>query len=139
MSSSKCSSCGLVNLSSDHFCRRCQAEININKPKGKPIGPRDAARRSSPFYSLLALTLVGAAGWYIYHGMERSVEQVQANDQKRIANQVKQNPEGLSRTQYDQQRAGQYGNAIQNSPGLSASQSHTNQINQLINRPTANK
>jgi len=138
MSSPKCPSCGLVNQLSDSFCRRCQSEINIRKHRAGVLGPREAARRSSPLLSLLALAVIGGAVYYVYNGMEKSVEQVQVNDAKRTANQAKQDS-GLSRSQYDQQRAGQYGSAIQSSQGLNASQQHTNEINQLINRGTANK
>ncbi len=123
----------MVNHASEAFCRRCHLELNVKRSR-PVVSPKDAAKRSSPIWSLLALTLVGAAVWYIYTGMEKSVAQVQANDAKRVANQAKDPSAGLTRTQYDQQRAGQYGNAIQSSQGLNASQAHTNEINQLMNR-----
>ncbi len=137
MPNSKCPGCGLVNTASDKFCRRCEAEIYVYKGKTRDKGPGDAARRSSPLWTLLIITLIGAGAWYLYKGVERSFGQVQ--DVNGVAQQPKANPAPLSRTQYDQQRAGQYGNAVQGSQGLNASQQHTNEINKLMDHGTANK
>jgi hypothetical protein len=139
MPNSKCSHCGLVNTSSDFECRRCQSALHKNLST-RDKGPRDAARRSSPLWTLLIITVICAGAWYLYKGVEKSFEQVQADDVHRVAQQPKANPaQPLSRTEYDQQRAGQSGNAVQGSQGINASQQHTAEINKLMNRGTANK
>jgi hypothetical protein len=138
MPNSKCSHCGLVNSPSDFECRRCQSALHKNL-SSRDKGPRDAARRSSPLWTLLIITLICAGAWYLYKGIEKSFEQVQADDINRVAQQPKPNNPPLSRTQYDQQRAGQSGNAVQGSQGLNASQQHTGEINKLMKPASANK
>jgi len=81
--------------------------------------------------------VISAAAWYLYKGVEKSFEEVQ--DVNRVAQQPKPNPAPLSRTEYDQQRAGQSGNAVKGSQGINAGQQHTNEINQLMKPGPANK
>ena len=138
MPNSKCSHCGLVNSPSDFECRRCQSQLHKNLST-RDKGPREAARRSSPLWTLLIITVISAGSWYLYIGIEKSFEQVGADDVNRVAQQPKPNNPPLSRTQYDQQGSGQYGNAVQGSQSLNASQQHTNEINKLMNRGSANK
>ena len=53
-----------------------------------------------------------------------SVDEVNAKEAKRVASQPVERPAtpGLSRSQYDQQRSGHYGDAVKNSPSLNAHQ-----------------
>jgi hypothetical protein len=140
MPNSKCRSCGLVNMASDTICRRCQADIVIKPKRSDNRGPRASAGRSTQrLWSLLALVITGAVAWYLYKGVERSYEQVQANEAVRTSAQANQGPAPLGRTQYDQQRAGQYGNAVQSSQGLNSSRQHTDEINKLMGKGPANK
>jgi hypothetical protein len=138
MPNSKCSHCGLVNTPSDFECRRCQYKLHKNLST-RDKGPREAARRSSPLWTLLIITVISAGSWYLYKGVERSFEQVQSDDLNRVAQQPKMTGPPLSRTQYDQQSAGRSGNAVQASQGLNASQQHTGEINKLMNPGSANK
>ena len=129
----KCSQCDLVNLASDPLCRRCGQGLGSVKTGGQvPRGPREAARSSSSLYTLLAVALVAGAVAYFYSGVEKSLNEVNANDANRIAAQPKKQPEGLSRSEFEKQRAGQYGNAIQNSPGLAASQKRLEETQKLM-------
>ncbi len=139
MKVNKCRHCGLVNAAHDTFCRRCDDELGVKGRNGEVLrGPRAAAKSSSWFYTILFLGLVCAAAAYLFTGVEKSYDEIRSNDANRIATEHKDNPTGLSRTQYDQKRAGQYGNAIQNSPGLATSQKHNEEIKQLM-QPAANK
>jgi len=94
-------------------------------------GPRAAAKRFSIWPWLLILA-AGGVGYYLYSGVAASYQNVSAIDNKRVATEQKDAPPGLSRTEYDNRRAGQYGNAVSNSQGLATSQQHTNEINKLM-------
>jgi hypothetical protein len=132
MRSEKCKKCGLVNPVGSSACRRCGAELAAGRVVGgRPRGPRAAAKRFSlwPWIGLLAL---GCVGYYFYSGVEQSYRNVATTDDKRVATERKDAPPGLSRTEYDNRRAGQYGNAVSNSQALATSQQHTNEINKLM-------
>jgi len=81
---------------------------------------------------LLAVTLIGGAVYYVYNGFEKSFNEVKASEAKRLAAQPKQSPMPLSRSESDQQRTDSYKNAVANSPNLSASQKHNDDIKQLM-------
>ena len=134
MNRTKCRYCNLVNLASDAFCRRCGGEIGCSGfANSSARGPREAAKRSSWFYTIIIVMVLVSAGAYLYSGVEKSYEDVKAADANRIATQAKQQPEGLSsRSEADQKRAGQYGTAIQNSSGLSESQKHNEELKGLM-------
>lgn len=135
----KCSHCDLVNLASDPTCRRCGQGLGPVKTGGQAArSPREAARRSSPLYTLLAVALIGGVVAYFYLGVEKSFNDVKANDANRIASQPKRQTDGLSRSELDQKRTGQYGNAIQNSPGLAASQKRLEETQKLMQPPHGN-
>lgn len=132
MRSEKCTKCGLVNPVGADGCLRCGSRLAKMSPRSSgPQSPKEAARKFSlrPWIILLAL---GAIGYYLYSGVERSYENVAATDDKRVATERKDAPPGLTRTEYDNRRAGQYGNAITNSNSLATSQQHTNEINKLM-------
>jgi hypothetical protein len=131
MRSEKCTQCGLVNSVRIAACKRCGSVLGDNSNHTENKGPRAAAKKFSlwPWIGLLA---VGAVGYYLYGGLDRSYQNVAETDDKRVATERKDAPPGLSRTEYDNRRAGQYGNAVANSPGLATSQQHTNEINKLM-------
>ena len=139
MNRTKCGQCGLVNAASDPVCRRCGEEIGRKSTGSRsPRGPREAAKRSSWFYTLLFVALVGGGAYYMLSGVERSYDDIKGNEVNRIAAQPKQ-PEGLSsRSEQDQKRAGKYGTAVQNSQGLSTSQKHNEDIKQLMQPEQSN-
>jgi DNA-directed RNA polymerase subunit RPC12/RpoP len=136
----KCSQCDLVNLTSDEVCRRCGNRVTI-KPRDHYLSrsPREAAKRSSWFYTVVFLLVVAAPLAYFYSGIQRSVNEIQADEIKRLATQPKQPAAGLSRTEYEQKQAGQYKTAIQNSNGLSESQKHTKDVEKLMQPATDQK
>lgn len=132
MRSEKCKKCGLVNSVGSTGCKRCGSDlVGRAHNSRRAAGPRDAAKKFSlwPWILLLA---VGGVAYYLYHGVEQSYQNVATTDDKRVATERKDAPPGLSRTEYDSRRAGQYGSAVANSPGLNTSQQHTNEINKLM-------
>ena len=132
MHSEKCNYCSLVNLASDTVCRRCGHELSVgNRKSNAPRSPREAAKSGSWLYTILFLTLIGGVAYYLFSGVEKSYSDVKASEANRISAQPKQQA-GLSRSEMDKQRAGQYGNAVQNSPGLATSQKHNEEIKQLM-------
>ena len=56
---------------------------------------------------------------------------INANESNRAAANAKDNPNGLSRTEYDRQRAGKYAIAMQNSNNLGEAQRHNQDIENL--------
>lgn len=130
MSSNKCKNCGIVNAVYDRLCRRCGCVLHS---KSRSVSGREGSKVSSFLYTLLALTMLGGAAYYLVNGFEKSFDQVKENELKRLAAQPKVSPAPLtSRTEYDQQRAEPYKNAVANSPDLSASQKHNDQVKQLM-------
>lgn len=130
----KCNKCGLVNLASDHDCRRCGDDLGtrfINS--SQRIGPREAAKSSSWLTTLLFLALIGGAAYYIFSAVERSYENVKTTDEKRLASAP---TDGLStRKEYDQRQQQNYKTAISNSQGLAESQRHNEEVKQMM-QPT---
>jgi hypothetical protein len=75
--------------------------------------------------SLLMIALVLGVVYYFYNGVEGTMEEIDANEAKRLQSQRKQQPApGLSRTEQDRQRSGHYGDAVKNSPSLGAHNQH---------------
>ena len=69
------------------------------------------------------IALVVGVVYYFYNGVQTSMDEIQASEMKRVASQPSpQASPGLSRTQYDQQRTGHYGDAVKNSDSLKAHQ-----------------
>ena len=102
-------------------------------PQMSRQGPREAAKNSTWLYTLLIIALLCGGAYYLLSGVEKSYDDVKANDVKRIAGQPKPPAEGLTnRTEADQKRAGQYKNAIQNSPGLAESQKRLEETQKLM-------
>ena len=126
MSSNKCKHCGIVNAVSDCACRRCGCILETTQRNR-----RQPAARPSFIYLLLAVTLIGGAVYYLYNGFEKSFDEVKAAEAKRLAAQPKPAPQ-LTRSEYDQQQAEPYKNAVANSPGLATSKQHTDDVNKLM-------
>src|SRR5215216_1451364 len=118
MSSTKCKNCGLKNFSHENACKRCGEPFSL-KPKSK--GPRP--RRFS-FSSLMMIALVGGIAYYAYQGVQSSTDDVYVKELKRLEEQKQDKTAGLSRTQYEKQRAGTYGAAVQNSNSIAAHNEH---------------
>jgi hypothetical protein len=119
MNSVKCQSCGLTNFSSEIECRRCGFQFGGSKKTKTEKRPR-----SFSFSTLLLVAGAAGLAYYFFGGVSTSVEEVNANEAKRVASQPDERPAtpGLSRTEYDRQRSGHYGEAVKNSPSLDAHQ-----------------
>jgi hypothetical protein len=132
MNKPKCSNCGLVNFGSDMACRRCGVDLEgRRRSDNSPRNPREAAKRSSPIYTLLLIAVIGGAIAYNFLGVERSYNETRSDDVNRVS--VQAQPQGLSsRSDEAQKRTGQYKNAIQNSPALAESQRHADETEKLL-------
>ncbi len=129
MSSIKCKKCGLANFSSETDCRRC-GYVFASSAKST----REKSPRSFSLSSLLLPVLLAGGAYYFYSGTQDSIEQINADEAKRVASQPAERPAtpGLSRTEYDRQKAGTYGEAVKNSPGLNAHQQRVNQTEKAV-------
>lgn len=132
MNSIKCKSCSLVNLSSDLHCRRCGHVLAANSSSYNTQSPRMAARRGFPFASIILVAAAIGIFAYMYLGIKSEMTQIQSSEANRIATQAKQPEGGLSRSDADKKRSGQYGNAIQNSPALAESKKRTEETQKLM-------
>lgn len=128
MNSIKCNNCGLQNFASDTECRRCRSSIVPAAHKRKEKTPRRFS-----VWSLLMIAAVLAVVYYFYTGVENSVGEVEMNETRRLSSQpAPQATQGLSRTQYDQQRAGHYGDAVKNSQSLNAHQKRVEETEKAV-------
>ncbi|HUR99604.1 MAG TPA: hypothetical protein VMZ26_16180 [Pyrinomonadaceae bacterium] len=136
MNSIKCKNCGLSNFSTEAECRRCgYSFLKASKPKKEKTPSRFSL--SSLLMIALALGLV----YYFYSGTQSSIEKVNANDAKRVASAPAERPvtPGLSRTQYDQQKARTYGDAVKNSSSLAAHQQHVDESQKMMQQISNNQ
>ena len=119
MNSVKCQSCGLTNFSSEVECRRCGFQFGGSKKTKTEKPPR-----SFSYSTLVLVAAVAGLAYYFFGGVTESVDEVNAKEAKRVASQPDERPAtpGLSRTEYDRQRSGHYGDAVKNSPSLNAHQ-----------------
>ena len=79
------------------------------------------------------IALVCGVVYYFYSGVQQSIEEVNMNEAKRVGSQPIERPApGLSRTQYDQQRAGHYGTAVANSQSLNAHQQRVSETEKAL-------
>jgi hypothetical protein len=136
MKSIKCKNCGLSNFSSEVECRRCGNSF-LKTAQTKSERP---PRRFS-LSTLLMVALACGLVYYFYSGSRDSMEKVNANDAKRVASQPEERPvtPGLSRSQYDQQKAGTYGDAVKNSSSLGAHQQHINDSQKMMQQISNNQ
>ena len=136
MKSIKCKNCGLSNFSTEPECRRCgYSFLTASKTKS------EKTPRSFSLSSLLMVAVVGGLIYYFYSGTQDSLEKVNANDAKRVASQPAERPvtPGLSRTQYDQQKAGTYGDAVKNSSSLGAHEKHIDDSQKMMQQISNNQ
>ena len=136
MNSIKCKNCGLSNFSTEVECRRCGNSF-LKAPDAK----KEKTPSSFSLSTLVLLALAAGLIYYFYSGSRDSIEKVNANDAKRVASQPAERPlmPGLSRTQYDQQKAGTYGNAVKNSSSLAAHQDHVNESQKMMQQISNNQ
>jgi len=127
MGSIKCKSCGLTNFVDAEFCTRCRLPFNNwTNTKIEKHQPRIS------LVSLLAFAVVAVIVYYMIGGFEKSMNDINAAETNRAASQPRQPDAGLSRTEYDQKRAAQYGSAVQNSNSLAEAQKHNAEINKMM-------
>ncbi|HVF30250.1 MAG TPA: hypothetical protein VNA22_04735 [Pyrinomonadaceae bacterium] len=128
MKSYKCKNCGLNYFPSDVECRRCGNSF-VDAKKKKEKQPRS--------FSVLSLLMIaGVLGlvYYFYNGVQATTKQVNANEAQRMASQPAERPAqpGLSRTKYDQQRSGHYGDAVKTSPSIKAHEQRSKDTEKAI-------
>ena len=130
----KCNNCHLINLGTDFSCPRCGQDIGFaDSLHGQRLEGTSTVR--SLLYTLLALTLIGSAIYYVFSGFEKSYTKIEATEANRMAQQPQIQPLDQTRSQFENQQAGHYGTAIQNSNGLAQSQKHTKEIEKLMEPP----
>lgn len=132
MNSTKCKSCGIVNLSTDLHCRRCGHVLFASSSSYNVQSPRMAAKRGFPFFSIILVAAAIGIFAYMYMGIKNEMNEVQTSEANRIATQAKQPDIGLSRSEADKKRAGQYGNTIQNSAALAESKKRLEETQKLM-------
>jgi hypothetical protein len=108
----------LTNFAYDEACRRC-GTLFLQKPKSKAKTPRRFS-----FGSLLIVAFAAGFAYYLYQGMQKSADDVYADELKRIEEQKKDKTAGLSRSEYEKQRTGTYFQAVKSSNSLSAHDEH---------------
>jgi hypothetical protein len=128
MSSIRCKSCGLTNFAHAETCARCNNPFNQTAKSKKQKSPR-----SFSYVTLAVFATVAVIVYYMIGGFQTSMNQVNANEANRVASQAKDPDAGLSRTEYDKKRAGQYGSAVQNSNSFSENQKHNEDIQKMMN------
>jgi len=125
MNSIRCKQCGLSNFPDASSCKRCGSSLW----KAKPNSSQN--RHVFSILSLLIFAIVAAIVYYAVGGFERSMDGINAEEANRSAANAKDNPNGLSRSEYDRQRASQFSTAIRNSNNLSEAQRHNQDIENL--------
>lgn len=80
-------------------------------------------------FSVLMVTVAGAAGYYIYTGSQETIDQVNASEAKRAASKPVERPvaPGLSRTEYDRQKTQTYAESVRSSQSLADHNQHVQQ------------
>lgn len=126
MNSTKCPKCGLANFASDLECRRCRTLLFQTKSGRRP---------RFPLVALLVLAGVAAAFYYMFLGVQDSVEKVNSSEVNRVAAQPANQPDaGLSRTEHDRQRSQRVANAVGASSGLSEHSNRTQETQKAIDQ-----
>jgi hypothetical protein len=134
MDKTKCTKCGLVNLTSDHDCRRCGHDMGTRfMVSSQRIGPREAAKSSSWLSTLVILALIVGAAYYLFSGVEKSYNEVKTTERTRPGFDANKPADTTgTRSQFEQQQKQNYKSAIQNSQGLSESQKHNEETQKLM-------
>ena len=133
MSSKRCDKCGLANFAYDTQCRRCGGLLFDPTPSYKK------EIRSGGAFSVLSLVVYAAlavGGYYLYQALMSSIDNVNAGDAHRVGSQPPQQqaPAGLSRTEQDRHRAGQFGNAVKGNPSLEAKRRQEEETQKAMRR-----
>jgi hypothetical protein len=89
--------------------------------------------------SLLAFAVLAFIAYYLFGGFEHAMEKVNSAEANRAAAQPIDNPAGLSKSEYERQRANQYGNAVQNSNSLSVVRNHNEEVRQMMQAGQGNE
>lgn len=127
MSSIRCKYCGLTNFADAFECKRCGRQLSASLGRKRQRTP---ARFS--YISLLIFAAVTLLVYYMMGGFEQQMAQINGNEANRVATQRKDADAGLSRTEYDQKRSGQYGSALQNSNSLQENQKHNEDVQKAM-------
>jgi len=125
MNSIKCPKCSLSNFATEEACRRCGTPFVQNIGADKP-------RRRFSLAPLVLIAIVGGFLYYAYFGIRDSVSKINANDANRVAAQANDKTAGLSRTEYDKQRSGRYGNAIKNNQSFEAQKKRNEETQRMM-------
>jgi uncharacterized protein HemX len=135
MNSLKCSNCGLTNFPDVFDCRRCGESLFSTRQEKKRI----STPRWLSVWSLLVIA--GAVGivYYFYHGVQVSMQEMEREEQQRIAAQPKPRSNNLSRSEAEKQRAGSYGSAVSNSQSLKDHQKHIDETQKIMNQVSNSK
>ena len=133
MNSLKCINCGLTNFPDVFDCRRCGESLFSKRQEKK----RMKTPRWLSVWSLLMIAVVVGIVYYFYHGVQVSMQELELEEQKRLATQGK--PPQLSRSQAEKQRAGSYGSAVSNSQSLKEHQKHIDETQKIMNQVSNSK
>ena len=126
MSSIRCKYCGLTNFVDAVVCKRC------GNPLRQPAKHKPPVRFS--FYSLLAFAVVGIIVYYSIGGFENAFDKINAEEAQQQDQRRAENPNNLSRTEHDRQRANGYGNAVRASNSLAVAEDHNKQLEKAIDQ-----
>jgi hypothetical protein len=87
------------------------------------------------------IAMVLGVVYYFYDGVQRSMQELDENEMRRVASQQKlrTSDTGLSRSQSDQRRSGTYGDAVRNSSSLDAHQQRVNQTEKALQQVSNSK
>ena len=78
------------------------------------------------------VAIVAGFAYYAYYGLQKEADEIYANEMKRLEQQRTDKTAGLSRSEYEKQRTGTYGSAIQNSNSLAAHTQHVKDTEKLM-------
>ena len=125
-----------MNFSSDFECRRCGHSFVVEQKKNAQRAPRRFS-----IWSVLMIAFVLGLVYYFYNGVQGTMEEINANEAKRVGSQPAERPAtpGLSRTQYDRQRAGHYADAVKNSQSLDAHNQHIKDTEKAMQQASSSK
>jgi len=92
-------------------------------------------------WSVLIIGFVLGLVYYFYNGVQGTMEEINANDVKRVESQPKEHSEspGLSRSENDRRRAGHYGDAVKNSSSLDAHNQHIKETEKAMQQVSNSK